>query len=212
MCLIWGLVSRNRRWFWLTVAQLAVFHVISASQIGYFYPLLMFCILALYPLSRLIPPPTETAGHWIPLDRPGRVFIAFFAFLQIYPSLASWAQSKDRAFTGVGRTFALNMFEGNFGCDVRWIEHRRDGRLTEINIKDPTTKRLECEPIYYYSKTKNRCRSLALNPGLVDLDLQMRINRIGDPEMRSIIDQRSFCSHPPTYNLFLPNAWIGKKL
>src|SRR5262249_35413174 len=52
----WGLLA-NRAWFfWGRFAQFLVSHALSWQFVGFFYPLLIFAILTIFPLSRLVPP------------------------------------------------------------------------------------------------------------------------------------------------------------
>jgi hypothetical protein len=204
MIMIWGLLSRNRAWFWATLTQLALFHVISISQIGTYYPALMFAILAIYPLTRLIAAPSATVDNSPRFSRAALALVAVFSFLQLYPSLVS----RNRVISGVGRTFALNMFEGIFNCEAYWIEHYRDGTSTRIEAKKLSTERIQCEPIYYYSRTLNRCRAGQSDPRFVDLDFYMTMGRKTDPETTTIIRQTGFCAAKPGFHLLLPNTWI----
>jgi hypothetical protein len=173
------------------------------SQIGYYYPALMFGILAIYPLSRVISDP-EGGATKLSLQRSGLVLVGLFAFFQIYPSLVS----KNRVISGVGRTFALNMFESRFDCDAYWIEHFKDGQTLRIDAKDKSTDRIECEPIYYYSKSLNRCRQGAADPKFSDMDLFMDVGRKDEIQKWQVIHQSNFCSTHPRFNLFFPNPWI----
>jgi len=55
----WGLLARRAWIFWTALAQFLVFHALSWQVVGFFYPLLMFAILAIFPLSRLVEPRTR---------------------------------------------------------------------------------------------------------------------------------------------------------
>jgi hypothetical protein len=200
MFMIWGLVARNRIWFWATLIQLVFFHVISASQIGYYYPALMLTLLTIYPLSRS----DRQSERWLGLKPSGFVLVALFAFFQIYPSLVS----RKSEISGVGRTFALNMFEGIYDCNVYWVEHFKDGRTVRVDVMDRETERLRCEPIYYYSKTLNQCRSGATDANFLDLDFFMDVGIRSVTELTPVIHQSNFCATKPAFNLFLPNTWM----
>src|SRR6267142_2687052 len=52
----WGLLARRAWIFWTALAQFLVFHALSWQVVGFFYPLLMFAILAIFPLRRLVEP------------------------------------------------------------------------------------------------------------------------------------------------------------
>src|SRR5262249_24124233 len=49
-----GLWARNPWIFWPVFVHFLAFHVISFSVVSFFYPLLMFSILAIFPFVRLI--------------------------------------------------------------------------------------------------------------------------------------------------------------
>jgi hypothetical protein len=100
------------------------------------------------------------------------------------------------------------MFEGIFDCEIHWTEHFKDGRALPIDAKDKGTERIECEPIYYYSKTLNRCRKGATEPDFQDLDFFMEIGRRGEGKLWPVIHQPAFCAARPAFHLLLPNAWI----
>src|SRR5262245_25219613 len=63
----WGLLARRAWIFWAAFAQFAVFHALSWQVVGFFYPLLMFAILTIFPLSRLVPPRDRPEGLLVAL-------------------------------------------------------------------------------------------------------------------------------------------------
>src|SRR2546422_6563672 len=50
----WGLLAKRAWVFWPAVVQFLIFHALSWQVVGFFYPLLMFAILTIFPLSRLV--------------------------------------------------------------------------------------------------------------------------------------------------------------
>ena len=52
----WGLLARRAWIFWAAFAQFLLFHALSWQVVGFFYPLLMFAILTIFPVSRLVEP------------------------------------------------------------------------------------------------------------------------------------------------------------
>ena len=56
MVFVWGLFSSSPRWRWAVYAQLLLFHAVSWKVVGYFYPLLMFGLTAIFPLVWLFAP------------------------------------------------------------------------------------------------------------------------------------------------------------
>ena len=53
----WGLLARNRWLFWGVFAQILLFHLVSFSVVGFYYPILMVLLLSVFPLSRFRPDP-----------------------------------------------------------------------------------------------------------------------------------------------------------
>src|SRR4029453_409423 len=58
----WGLLAKRPWIFWAALAQFLFFHAMSWQVVGFFYPLLMFAILAIFPLSRLVAPADAPEG------------------------------------------------------------------------------------------------------------------------------------------------------
>lgn len=49
------LLAKNSWLFWLALAQVLCFHAFSWQVVGFFYPLLMLCLLCIFPLQRMFP-------------------------------------------------------------------------------------------------------------------------------------------------------------
>src|SRR5262249_31602660 len=86
----WGLLSKRAWIFWSAFAQFLVFHALSWQVVGFFYPLLMFAILATFPLSRLIEPGDRPEGLLAALARGHAAWstyalAALFSLLQLVP-------------------------------------------------------------------------------------------------------------------------------
>jgi len=119
LVLVFGLLSKRAVWFWGTLAQLALFHLTSWSIVGFYYPLLMVCIVSIFVLDRLIrppPPPQIANARSRALARRvalGALLGGFFG-LQLLP----YAYPGDSAITGEGRFFALHMFDSALECDA----------------------------------------------------------------------------------------------
>ena len=87
--LVFGLLARRPWIFWATLAQLALFHAMSWPIVGFFYPILMFALLAIFPLSRLFSAESERPsfarieGRLEP--RSTYALLAGFSLLQLVP-------------------------------------------------------------------------------------------------------------------------------
>jgi hypothetical protein len=209
LVVVWGLLARDRRIFWLCFAQVLVFHVFSWAVVGFFYPLLMFGLLAIFPLCRLIPAPRPGAslGEAILRGRLSRsaalvalVFSAMQLSTHLYPG--------DTAITGEGRLFALHMFDARVVCDARIVLKLKDGRRVDHELADQGI-RTRCDPILIHGRARNLCRQLATDmPMVADLDVHLLARRATDSELRRVIDISDFCATQPRYAPFLHNDWI----
>jgi len=197
---VWALFARRPLWFWGALAQLVVFHVFSWPVVGYFYPLLMFGILALFPLARLVPP--VPAPGW-----GGAAGVAaLFSLLQLTPHLFP----GDRTLTGEGRLFALHMFDARVVCDAWADVHGADGSLRRESLRKHFEARTGCDPVVIHGFARNLCRARdAGRLDFVDLDVHLRSRRASESALRPVIDVSDFCAKRVRYDPFGHNAWIA---
>jgi hypothetical protein len=219
MILVWGLYARRNWVFYGTLGQLVLFHLTSWPIVGFFYPTLMFCILAILPLTRLLHPPHE----WVTFpwkERGGRVLLnasvmGVFGLFQLVPHTFP----GDTAVTGEGRVFALHMFDALIECEANVTYRLADGSARQDAFEQ--TKRMphrrRCDPLIYFAIAKNECAHIAagsssggdtMPAGAIDLDLMLRSKRNTGAEYHTVIDIRNFCASDPRYNVFRHNAWI----
>jgi len=206
----WGLLA-GRAWiFWAALAQFLVFHALSWQVVGFFYPLLMFAILTIFPLSRLIPPRDPPDGLLVALLtgrglRPVYTLAALFSLLQLIP----YAFPGDRALTGQGRLYALHMFDARAACEGWAALHNADGTTTRRDLKLPLDTRIACDPIVFFNRARNLCRQRdAGRAAFQDLDLFLSARRSSDGQMKRVIATKSFCAKGERYDPFRHNAWI----
>lgn len=202
---VWGLLSKNRLWFWCTVLQLSVFHIISYSVVSFFYPLLMLSLLSIFPMYW-----KEDEGS--PLKRlwTGRAgiltyaLVAFFSTLQIY----HFCMPGDTAITGEGRSFALHMFDAKIDCTAQALIKNSSGKRA-LDLRTHMPIRLECDPVVYWNKARHLCRKLEDEPGFVDIDLSLSSKHSNETSFRQVVDIKNFCSEKIDYSLFQHNEWIS---
>lgn len=193
----WGLLARRGWLFWPAFAQLVVFHVFSWPVVSFFYPLLMFALLSIYPMMRAWPRPT-------PRSRPTMfATAAAFSLLQLVP----YAYPGDHALTGEGRLYALHMFDARVRCQG-WADVRlTNGRMNKVNLVLPLDTRIACDPIVFHGNASRLCAEKR-RLQFVDLDLHVTAARATDPKLHPLIDVKDFCAAAPTYSAFLHNDWI----
>jgi hypothetical protein len=205
----WGLLA-SRAWiFWAALAQIALFHVMSWAIVDFFYPLLMFLLLSIYPLVRLWPP-GDRRGLLQPLWR-GRLRPAVYApavafsLLQLTP----YAFPGDRAITGEGRLYALHMFDARVYCDAYAAVRGHDGSVRRVDLQLTSMPRIDCDPIVIFNRARNLCIGKSrLATDVAELDLRLAARRTTDPELHEVINVPAFCRSGLRYTPFRHNEWI----
>ena len=197
--LIWGMFSRRGWVFWSTALQLAAFHVFSWPIVGFFYPTLMFLLLAIFVLDRRWP---ATAAPR--LGRAGMAVLLLFSAAQV----KSHVVPGDSALTGEGRLFAVHMFDALVQCEATALVKTVDGRAKRVNLFRPLPARIRCDPLIYWNRANQLCRQLKASGVGGDLDLTLRSRRSSDPEMTPVLDVRRYCALAPAYSIWFHNPWI----
>lgn len=211
LVLVWGLLARRAGWFWSALAQVLVFHVFSWGIVGYFYPVLMFGILSIFPLCRIRPLPAAATSSLLRdfltarAARPVYVAAALFSVLQAVPHL----YPGDTALTGEGRLYGLNMFDARVECETVAKVTLADGRQRIQPLALSRETRTRCDPLVARAGALALCRSGRVGRTAIRrLDLLVRGRRSSDPEMHTVVDVQDFCANPPAYDPFFHNAWI----
>lgn len=211
LVVIFGLYSRRAWIFWGTVAQLVTFHAFSWPIVGFYYPLLMGCLVSIFLLAWMLDRRAGTeppSGLGRPeLRVPAAVLLGSFAFFQLIP----YAFPGDSAITGEGRLFALNMFDALVVCDGKATIHGTDGssKVIPLNLRN-YPRRIACDPIVYLNLARNECRRMAGNRRVRDFDLELKSRRSSDSEFQKVIEIGDFCSQDLEYDMWRPNPWILK--
>lgn len=208
--IVWGTLSPVRWIFWSSLFQLFLFHVVSWTVVGYFYPTLMVALLMIFPLTFLIPHPTEPKNLLKSLfkgQQPRVIYfyIVFFSFLQLVPVL----MPGDEKLTGEGRLFALHMIDAKVRCQGAITLKFTDGTTQQIAIplKD-SIKRTQCEPAMNFSLAKRSCYLHRNDPTFKDLDIYYEVRKSTEKTFRPLVDIKDFCSQRLSYHLFQLNDWI----
>ena len=206
----WGLLAKRAWIFWAAFAQFLIFHALSWQVVGFFYPLLMFAILTIFPLSRLVDSRDSPDGLLVSLWTrrvawPVLALAAGFSGLQLAP----YAFPGDRTLTGEGRLYALHMFDARPTCSG-WADLRRaDGTTTRRDLKLPLDTRIACDPIVYFNRARNLCRQRQAGlAAFQDLDLFLSARRTSDGAMKRVIATTGFCARGDRYDPFRHNPWI----
>jgi hypothetical protein len=204
---IWGLLARQWRWQALALGQLVLFHLQSLSQIHWFYPALMACILSWFVLDRIwgTDEGRPDLGQLFRGRAPIKAYalLAGFLALQFVPAL----YRGDSTLTGQGRVFALHMFEARQQCEVIATPATPGAAPRSLKL-DHLSPRMVCDPLVYFNRAQNLCRTERGADPAFDLHLMMRARRKTDPSFTTIIDEPNFCSGQHEYVLFGNNRWL----
>lgn len=208
MVMSWGLLARRRATRLAVLAQFALFHFESLSQIHWFYPALMCSMLFWFLMPALDWSPDDVSVRALFTGRApvaGYVVTGIFAAFQLAPL----AYRGDPALTGQGRTLALHMFQARQICEITGTLHWTDRAPITIDLRLPTLPpRTICDPVVYFNRIQNICRSRHDNPALLDVDFLMRVRRTTDASFRTIVDEAMFCAKNYTYSPVLDNKWL----
>ncbi len=209
--IVWGLLSKIKWVYWAAFFQIALFHIESWPVVDFWYPLLMFCLLSIFPLSYFISDPGEEKSLLSNLVKGKEpvttyLFIVFFSFLQLIPII----MPGDEKVTGEGRLFALNMFDARVSCEGAITLRFKDGTTKEFLIPTKEAPRITCDPVLYFTRAKRLCWENKNNPNFLDLDLQYKARRANEITMKPLVDVKDFCSSNISYDMLHPNKWIIK--
>lgn len=204
------LLARRAPLFWLTLIQFAVFHVSSFAIVGYYYPLLMFLVLSIFPATALLEPPSpRVVGRAMAAPRRGGkatvVTAALFSMLQCVPH----AIPGDAAITGEGRLVALNMFDAPVQCRAEIALWRDSGQVEPLRARPPYLEpRIGCDPIVYRAVAREYCAVLVGTKDGAEISLRLESRRGPTGVMQAVIDVPAFCSAELEYSIWRHNDWI----
>jgi hypothetical protein len=209
MGMVWGLFARRPWIFWGALAQLALFHLFSWPVVGFYFPLLMFLLLALFPLCRFLPVERADLGLAdLARRRFSRATVAVaagFSALQLVPL----AIPGDAALTGEGRIFAVHMVDALVECDADYAVHYRDGRVRHLVPNVVYAPRIRCDPLLHWNLARNLCHALPqTDPAFERLDLTLASRRAAEPELRRLVELHDVCRESPGYRTLWHNDWI----
>jgi hypothetical protein len=210
MVLIWGLFSPDARWRWAVYAQLLLFHALSWNVVGYFYPLLMFGLTAVYPLVWLRAPGETLTLARLRADPGARRAVGGAALLFSAFQLAPRLLPGDTAITGEGRLFALHMFDARVECTGGATLRAQDGALSRAAlINEHEDARTRCDPIVLVAQGQRLCRLLAQQGDARRVDVAIDAKRVTDERAQPLIHVDDFCHQSTEYSPWHHNAWIG---
>lgn len=210
---IWALISHHRVAFWLALGQLVIFHVFSWPIVGFFYPMLMFGLIAIFPLCHLLPmsaaepaSPSLLRRFWTGRAAPAAYLaIALFAALQLLPVIIP----GDEAITGEGRLAALHMFDARVECRSYVMVHHDRRAPRQVSLNGRLSHRIGCDPWVILSRARAVCERIDSHEAKPSrVDLRHFAGRATEP-MRTVVRIDDLCGQRVPYAPFARNAWIA---
>jgi hypothetical protein len=188
-----------------------LFQIASWQVVGFYYPLVMFALLTIYPMARCWPDADQPAPplplRFIRGEEPmaASLFLLSLSLLQGVPQL----YPGDSALTGEGRMFAIHMFDAGVQCEPYVVLKRPDGSRERQEFGRPLPRRIRCDPIVFFSKARALCRSPGHGTAFVDFDLHLDARKTTEASMRSLIALENVCTTNPSYDVWRHNWWIN---
>ena len=180
----WLLLSDRWSLRLFAFTQLFIFHLLSWQIVGYFYPLVMFALLLIFPLS------------WIYRDRwqfPSRAGSRFGLALFVVAQLIPYFSSVDPALDGRWRMTSLNMYDARSECLSDIFIYRKGGEVVEYSPRFNLSLRIQCDPIWMLSEMHRICLGALTDPDFVSADAFLTAKRVTDSKYVEILGQTNFC-------------------
>jgi len=198
--LVFGLFSR-RHWIrWLVLSQLFLFHFVSEGIVGWFYPSIMYGLLSIFVLV-----PEAIQRRALPANA---VFLLILWGLQIIPRMTP----GDSSVNGIGRIFALNMFDGLVDCHSKILVEFKDRTLAEtIDTKLYFQGvRYQCDPYIHFSIGKKKCAALQKSdPFFLRIRWSLASKLRSEAEFKELVSLENICDPSLSYSAVTGAAWIG---
>ena len=212
-CLVFGLLARNKWIFWGVFLQVILFHIVSWPVVGFYYPTLMFAILAIFPLTYFLKEKEQKSGlifsFWRGLQ-PISTYLCVIVLLMLQCLRMTFP--GDVRTTSEGRLVALDMFDSLTQCRGELTLKFQDGQSTLIPIPlQYLPVRFKCDPVVYFSLAKQECWKNKNIPGFLDLDLHYTAWQINGYSTKPLVYVEDFCSKDLHYNILKTNDWIIKE-
>lgn len=206
LVIIWGLFAKSAWIRWLTYMQLLLFHLVSYFLVGYYYPLLMLLLTAVFPVSWIFEKRDPLKQVKLrSLVNSGLVMVlTLFAVLQMLPLFFG----RDVTLTGEGRLFALHMIDASVECKARATIKSQNRNEVPMSLKINAPYRISCDPALFLSRARNLCEKFSKS-STTDMDWKL-VSRHRHGPWTKIVDFKNFCSikDQVKYHVFSKNPWI----
>jgi hypothetical protein len=200
--LIFGLLNRRRWVFWITIAQLFLFHIVSYFIVYYYYPLMQLSLLSLFVMAELRSPGDFKWAQLKELRWPSLALLILFSLAQTVPFILG----GDRAIDTRGRLVALSMFDALVQCKSTIMAKFENPNGGLIERTQPRIYRLElrlnCDPHVLLTEAAYRCLQYRENPSFRSLDVALKSKRKSDADFRQVFSFEDLCNQPRRVNFW----------
>ena len=190
--LVLGLLSAWSWLRWITLSQLLLMHGYSWFTFGFYYPMIMFCLLSFFFLDDFFhqnPVPSSESF-------PGRkktisvcIVLFVFAFLQTLPHILV----KEPSLSGIARLSSLNLWSSQPHCKVLMVTHSQN---LSVHLMEPVKdlgKRLDCDPLVFLNQAYQLCRKNKKSGEFDRLSLSIMSKPITQQRFQKILDLDDVC-------------------
>lgn len=196
----WLLLSRDRRVRWFALVQFGLFHAVSWSIVGFFYPIVMVLLLCCLEFAWLDDDPAPLRS---------RFSIAVLALLFALQFVPRWIPG-DEALTGEGRFVALDMFDARAECDTTlMLTHEGQTILDVVDVPEVGV-RFRCDPLLFLSIAREICTKLRDVNDTTRVDLYVSARRSSERIFRPSVTLENVCVQSPVYHVLGGNDWIHR--
>ncbi|MDE0518130.1 MAG: hypothetical protein OXH36_01040 [Bdellovibrionales bacterium] len=199
----WFLILKTR-WKAAVLVQFVLFHIMSYFFTGYFYPLVMLCLLSLFFLIFVF-----QERVFISLDIkklwPGILFMC----LVVAGNLLSFFIPGREGLTGEGRLWGVNMYDAHTQCNSQiFLKFKNQTIQESFTSHAEYSMRIHCDPYIDFNTVKKACDFYKDEPEFIDIDWSLYIKLRSDLEYKKIVNEENVCSKNLKYSSLRKNPWI----
>lgn len=199
--LVWLLFSKRPKVFWPTFGVFVLFHLFSWHIVGFFYPLVMFCVLPVFLVNY----------RWQASARKGFLRLTSLIFLATLSALQipAYFQNENAYMYGGGRMFySLHMFHRRVVCrmEASYLDNGEKKKIDLAAVVGYVAPRLACEPLVSFDVAKYLCRKQNF-PSPLRVEHWSKFD--GQEKDRQIYAIDDFCHQQIKYHFWGKNSWIN---
>ena len=198
----WFLIIKNR-WRAAVFIQFILFHIMSYFFTGYFYPVIMMCLLSVFCFGFIFNEQSKFRN--LKSLYPGCLFL----FLIVIGNLLSVFIPGDAGLTGEGRLYGLNMYDAHTECKSQIIIKFKNKNIEEsFESYKENALRIRCDPYIGFNIVEKICTYYKNNAEFNDLDWSLYSRRRSDREYKRIVNEKDVCKQNLKYFSWQKNQWI----